>query len=116
MAGEGRSLEVTAGPDIRLPYQQALALSLITLELVTNAVKYAYGPEEAGKVEVDIRAQPEGGVCLTVSDRGRGLPADWAAGARESGLGMKLINAMLSQIKGEMRVETGAGARFVVCA
>ncbi|MBW3558516.1 MAG: GAF domain-containing protein [Proteobacteria bacterium] len=116
MVGEGQTLEVKTAPGIRLPYQQALAFSLIATELVTNALKYAYAPEEPGAVEVDVRAQPDRNVCLTVSDHGRGLPDDWASGARQSGLGMKLIRAMLSQVDGEMRVENGPGARFVVCA
>lgn len=116
MAGERRTLTVTAAPDIKLPYQQALSLSLIAIELITNALKYAYPPDEAGVVAVEVRADPERRVCLSVTDQGRGLPADWREAPRESGLGMKLINAMLSQIKGELRVETGVGSRFVVCA
>ena len=116
MAGQGQTLEVSATPGIRLPYQQALAFSLIATELVTNALKYAYAPEEHGAVEVEVRAQADRNVCLIVSDQGRGLPEDWASGQRQSGLGMKLIRAMLTQVDGEMRVENGPGARFVVCA
>jgi two-component sensor histidine kinase len=113
---------VRTTPGIKVPYQQALAISLIASELVTNALKYAYEPEQPGAVEVDIRPQPDRQVCLTVSDQGRGLPEDWATGERQSGLGMKLIRAMLQQVNGDMRVENGAageqqrGARFVVCA
>jgi two-component sensor histidine kinase len=116
MAGERRTLDVTVARDVKLPYQQALALSLIAVELVTNALKYAYAPEEPGVVQVEVRHREEGAVCLTVADQGRGLPADWSTGRRESGLGMKLIRAMLKQIGGEMQVEQGPGSRFVVCA
>ena len=116
MAGDRRTLDVTVAADVKLPYQQALALSLIAVELVTNALKYAYAPEEPGAVQVEVSHRERGAVCLTVADQGRGLPDDWSTGHRESGLGMKLIRAMLHQIGGEMQVEPGPGSRFVVCA
>lgn len=116
MAGERHTLAVSATPQIMVPYRRAVGLALIATELVTNALKYAYRPDEAGAVDVSVRPR-EDGVCLTVSDNGRGLPANWGepAGGRV-GLGMKLIRAMLAQIDGEMQVETHGGARFTVCA
>ena len=116
MAGERHKLEVSASPNLKVSYRHAVGLSLIAAELVTNALKYAYRPEQTGSVDVEVRAKGEHGVCLTVSDQGQGLPEDWATQPRQSGLGMKLINAMLAQIGGEMTVESTGGARFTVCA
>ncbi len=118
MAGERHKLEVTATPNLKVPYRNAVGLSLIAAELVTNALKYAYSPEQTGSVDVCVKRKAEtvSGVCLTVSDQGQGLPEDWKTHPRQSGLGMKLINAMLAQIGGEMTVESVAGARFTVCA
>lgn len=114
MAGEKHTLAVKTAPAIMMPYRQAVGLALIATELVTNALKYAYHPEERGAVDVSVARQYDGdGVCLVVADQGRGLPDGW--GERD-GLGMKLIRAMLAQIGGEMQVEQGAGARFTVCA
>ena len=118
MAGERHKLEVPATHNLKVPYRNAVGLSLIAAELVTNALKYAYAPEQSGSVDVTVQASRGGpsGVCLTVSDQGQGLPVNWSTHPRQSGLGMKLINAMLAQIGGEMTVESDAGARFTVCA
>jgi two-component system, chemotaxis family, sensor kinase Cph1 len=119
MAGDKRGLELEAHAGLMVPYRTAVGLALVATELVTNALKYAYPAEEIGDVRVVVTPQVDGaGVCLTVSDHGRGLPEDWATATRPgSGLGMRLIRAMLQQIGGTMTVEKGEpqGARFVVC-
>lgn len=115
MAGANRDLAFSAEPGLMVPYRTAVGLSLIATELVTNALKYAYAPGESGRVDVRLRQHEKGGgVCLTVSDRGRGLPEEWGRQPRR-GLGMRLIQAMLDQIGGRMIVASESGARFTVC-
>lgn len=116
MAGAERLVSVEAEPGLKLPYREASALSLIAVELVTNALKYAYAPGEPGGVEVEVGRAPGGRVRLEVADQGRGLPPDWRDGARESGLGMKLVRSLLSQLGGELSVESGPGTRLMVLA
>lgn len=117
MTGASRPVQVHAAADIKMPYRRAVGLALIVTELVTNALKYAYRPDEAGSVDVTVRPdETDGRVCLVVADHGRGLPADFSERPRQTGLGMKLVRAMLSQIEGEMRVNPGPGASFTVCA
>ncbi len=116
MAGERHTLALDAEAGLMVPYRKAVALSLIATELVTNAFKYAYDAE-GGRVEVSIAGASEGRVRLSVCDEGRGLPAEWSEGqAQGTGLGMKLIRAMLDQINARLDVTSESGACFTVTA
>ncbi|AWN49930.1 histidine kinase [Methylobacterium terrae] len=116
MAGEGHAVDLDAQPGLMVPYRKAVALSLIATELITNAFKYAYA-EAGGRVAVSVVAETEGRVRLSVCDEGKGLPSDWPdAPARGTGLGMKLIRAMLDQINARLEVENRPGACFTVTA
>ncbi|SFR85026.1 histidine kinase dimerization/phosphoacceptor domain -containing protein [Sphingomonas jatrophae] len=118
MAGEGLAVAVHADHPVMVSSQTAVALSLIATELVTNALKYAYSPGEAGRVDVSV--SPEGpGLMMRVCDNGRGLPDGWESRAEQKtggGLGMRIIRAMLQQI--DARLEVGSaepsGACFTV--
>lgn len=122
MTGADQALDVQIEQGLMVSSRTAVALSLIATELVTNALKYAYGPGEAGRVEVSVKAAQAGGVELRICDEGRGLPADWSSErpkpASGGGLGMRVIRAMLQQIGAEMVVESDRrrGACFTVRA
>lgn len=120
LAGDGHSVDLTVERGMMVPYRKAVALSLIATELVTNAFKYASTPTGGGRVEVTVSAaDKEGGVQLKVCDDGGGLPVDWAepkGSAQGSGLGMKLIRAMLDQINARLDVVNNPGACFTITA
>ncbi|WP_245524636.1 histidine kinase dimerization/phosphoacceptor domain -containing protein [Methylobacterium nonmethylotrophicum] len=116
MAGEGHAVDLDAEPGLMVPYRKAVALSLIATELITNAFKYAYA-DAGGRVAVSVVGEAEGRVRLSVCDEGKGLPTGWPdAPARGTGLGMKLIRAMLDQINARLEVENRPGACFTVTA
>ncbi|MDP4001869.1 histidine kinase dimerization/phosphoacceptor domain -containing protein [Methylobacterium sp. NEAU K] len=119
LAGEGHAVDLSAQPGLMVPYRKAVALSLIATELVTNAFKYAANPAGGGRVEVSVTASGPGEVQLRVCDDGSGLPDDWAdakARGKGSGLGMKLIRAMLDQINARLDVANNPGACFTITA
>ena len=119
LAGDGHAVDLTAEPGLMVPYRKAVALSLIATELVTNAFKYAANPAGGGRVEVCVSASGPGAVQLRVCDDGAGLPDDWAdakARGKGSGLGMKLIRAMLEQINAKLDVANNPGACFTITA
>ena len=119
LAGDGHAVDLTAEPGLMVPYRKAVALSLIATELVTNAFKYAANPAGGGRVEVCVSASGPGEVQLRVCDDGAGLPDDWAnakARGKGSGLGMKLIRAMLEQINARLDVANNPGACFTITA
>jgi two-component sensor histidine kinase len=68
----------------------ATTLGVIVTELVINACKYAYAPDESGDVEIVFGTTPVGRFSLDVRDRGVGrviVPA-------QAGLGSRIVELM----------------------
>ena len=118
MAGDGRSVEVEADAGLMVPSEVAVALSLIATELVTNAIKYAYAEGEDGSVRLSLRTREASGLAMTVCDEGQGLAPDWRTRDHGGGLGMRVINALVQQIGGEIDVdlERDKGTCFIITA
>jgi two-component sensor histidine kinase len=93
-----------------LPGDQAIALGLITSELVTNAIKHAYGGRP-GIVSVKFEDYA-GDWRLTVADRGPGLAP---APPEGRGFGLRLIGRLAQKLGGAFTVVSdGFGAQFRV--
>ncbi|MEA1830703.1 histidine kinase dimerization/phosphoacceptor domain -containing protein [Methylobacterium durans] len=117
MAGDGHAVDLVAEPGVMVPYRKAVALSLIATELVTNAFKYAANPAGGGRIEVSVSSSGGGGVRLRICDDGEGMPEGWSeAKPLGTGLGMKLIRAMLDQINARLEVANAPGACFTITA
>ncbi len=99
-------------PDTKIDIDKAIPVGLMVNELVTNAFKYAFNNTAAPRVMV--RMNQEGGkVKLIVADNGSGFdPA--LIGRKKESFGMKLVNMLVSQLKGEMTIEQNNGAVFTV--
>lgn len=83
---------------------KVIPVALITYELLTNAIKYA--TPRAGTRRLAVAAmRREGGMVVSVSDNGPGLPDDVE---QRAGLGMKLVQTLSLQLHGT--VETASGA------
>ncbi|MDP2732827.1 MAG: sensor histidine kinase, partial [Hoeflea sp.] len=105
-----RSLCVEAA-ELTIPRAIATPLAFIASELITNSIKYA-----KGRITVSLQIMPNGDATLSVSDDGPGLPELFDPAAT-SGLGMKIIAALVGQIHGELYFAKGdhdQGARFSV--
>jgi two-component sensor histidine kinase len=85
----------------------ATPLALCAVELVTNAMKHAFGPE-GGNIVMALDRSEEGGV-LTVADNGKGMPE---MPGRNSGL--RVVDALVAQIRGTLTVERNDGTRFEI--
>lgn len=108
-----RTIRVEAEPT-HLPVDSVIPLTLIAGELITNALKHAYAPDEPGNLEVGLHRGEGGRLLLTVADRGRGLPPDIDV-SRAATLGFKIARAFTTQLKGKLRAEPNhPGARLVV--
>ncbi|MBW6426024.1 GAF domain-containing protein [Rhizobium sp. XQZ8] len=101
------------GVDLAIRTDQAVTISLLVNELVTNAIKYAF-PDQRGTVTVSLDAVDAGILRLTVEDRGKGLPENFDASGTKS-LGVKLITSLSKQLGGEPEwVLISPGTRFSV--
>lgn len=92
------ALDIEVGvDDIQLEVDNAVPYGLILNELVTNALKHAFGPDAKGaKLRVELRRREEM-LELTVSDNGRGMKPDFDIG-QAKGLGMQLVRSLSRQL------------------
>lgn len=96
-------IETEIQPLVLLP-DQAIPLSLLTTEAVTNAIKYAGVPGNADRAWVRVR--------LVTTEPGRALleisnsVGDKVFDSESTGLGSQLIEAFSTQLEGEAVIET----------
>ncbi|MBB2792302.1 UNVERIFIED_ORG: PAS domain S-box-containing protein [Rhizobium pisi] len=93
---------------------RAIQIALLVNELVTNAFKHAYS-DTCGTVSVIARSTGDE-ICLEVADAGKGLPAEFSADENDGkSLGMKVVRALVQQLRAELQVEDRRpGTSFVI--
>jgi two-component sensor histidine kinase len=112
-AAVGRRVLVDASP-VAVAASEATAIGIMVSELVGNACKYAYAPDEPGDVRIALRPMLFGGYILEVEDRGHGRARD--AAPQGSGLGSRLIDMMATRLGGWHGYDDARpGTRFVFC-
>jgi two-component sensor histidine kinase len=112
--GERIRLEIDA-PELQMSSDQAVPLSLIVTEAVTNSVKYAYPAGRSGTITVRLVQNGEV-VELDIHDDGVGIPTgqvETEAGPRD-GIGMQLIKGFSRQLGAGLELHEGNGTRYVV--
>lgn len=108
-AGNGTRLSVQAAPlDVGLDF--AIPLGLLVTELVTNSLKHAFLPGQAGTIAIVLKQQEDGEVVLVVSDDGRGRPDEQiVSGSSKVGLGTIIINGLVAQLGGTITMKHNEG-------
>ena len=89
--------------NISLDIDTAIPLGLIINELVSNSFKHAFRNKTKGKIEVVLERSGPTDYKLTVSDNGIGL-ADNLNIEKADSLGLKLVNILTRQLKGELTI------------
>jgi two-component sensor histidine kinase len=106
------AVDVVAEP-ISISVDLAIPLGMVVNELVTNAVKYAFPHPDEGRISINL-SKAQDSLVLSISDDGRGLGDD--AESASGGLGMRLIRALVAQVRGTLVVRRHPGATFEITA
>lgn len=102
--------------EIYLDISKSIPLGLITNEIISNSFRHAFPEqslfnkitEEPKKVQVNLKKKENNEIELMVKDNGMGLPENFKDKARES-LGMSLIQDLVKQIKGKIKIDGSKG-------
>ena len=93
-----------------IPASTAVSIALVVVELIINAGKHAFRGRERGTISVSADIG-EDVISVSVADDGVGLP-DGGEAQRSSGL--RLVKAILRQLRGTLDQEDAAGVRLTL--
>ncbi|WP_390904937.1 tetratricopeptide repeat-containing sensor histidine kinase [Xanthocytophaga flava] len=100
---------------IQLDVSQAVPVGLIVNEAVTNAFKYAFPEQESNNsIAVECKQTENDEIVLTISDNGKGLPADFYKKRNNEGLGLKLIRGLADDIDGKLTLTSDNGLTICI--
>jgi two-component sensor histidine kinase len=87
------------------PTSAAINLGLITIELLNNAVKHAFGTRiSENKIEINLREVADGH-CLLISDNGHGFAP--LTGDKSQSVGRTIVDDLVEQIDGKCTYHSG---------
>jgi PAS domain S-box-containing protein len=93
---------------IELNINQAIPLSLIINEVVTNILKHAFTGRDQGMLAVFI-SESNQKIQLRITDNGKGLPKGFPNDVKTDSLGLQLIDTLSSQLEADYEYETEKG-------
>jgi chemotaxis family two-component system sensor kinase Cph1 len=96
------------GQRILVSSDTAVVLALVIIELLTNAVKYAYGGKP-GPIDVSLEQTPLG-LHVAVHDQGVGIAAEHS----KQGLGSQLTRGLVDELNGELKITSGTRGTSIV--
>ncbi len=124
---------------VYLGMDTAIPLGIIVNELVSNALKHAFPSGKGGEIDINFcrtetfaakysvsgqdKDCPDGEECtnkdnfryiLTVADNGRGIPGEIDFQNTDS-LGLQLVNILVEQIDGCIKLKRSYGTEYVIC-
>jgi len=96
-----------------LDVDTAISIGLITNELITNSLKYAFAKKKNGNINISLNEEDtEGGLILKVSDDGIGkVPGQKAKG---TGFGTQLITLLTRQLDGKLFYQINNGTTVLL--
>ncbi len=105
------NLTVT-GDSVGLDMDTAMPCGLLVNEVVSNAYKYAFPTPMKGFININL-TKVKSSVKMVIHDNGIGLAIDFEIEKTDS-LGMQLIQALTSQLDGELKISKENGTTFEI--
>ena len=89
---------------------RAITIGLLTNEIMSNSLKYAFKGRTKGKISIDVQ-KIHTGFQLKISDNGIGFTI---SNPDSKSLGMYLIENLVKQIQGRYEVESFEGTTYLI--
>jgi two-component system, sensor histidine kinase PdtaS len=99
--------------DVNLDMDMAVPLGLITNELLSNSLKYAFENQDRGEITISFSQKVPGSYALLIKDSGKGLDENLDIENAKS-LGLKLVKTLTRQINGQLKIVPQPGASFEI--
>lgn len=93
---------------IRFDLTRLTTLSLLVVEVVTNALKHAFTAGERGTITIQLEQLTPERLVLSIADNGRGISADFDPETSKS-LGFRISQGLASQLDGKLTYSGGSG-------
>lgn len=84
-----------------LPIDISIPLGLIVNELCSNAMKYAFGEQDSGAIEISLKYTEPHVLQVYIADNGAGIPDAFDL-ENSSTLGLQLVHLLSEQISAEL--------------
>ncbi len=98
--------------EIYLDIDRAIPCGLIINELLTNCLKHAFPDGQSGFVQIKLASKIDK-FTIVVKDNGVGLPAETMPNSTET-LGLQLVNDLVKQIEGSLKLQKEGGTTFQI--
>ncbi|WP_292988827.1 sensor histidine kinase [Nitrosomonas sp.] len=96
-----------------LPIDTSIPLGLIINELCANAMKYAFGKQPKGNINIRLEHLESDVLRLQITDDGVGIPEDFDI-ENASSLGLQLVHLLSEQISAELRIQRSNPTSFTL--
>jgi two-component sensor histidine kinase len=94
-------------PELVLDIDTAIAIGLLTNELLTNSLKYAFVGKDSGTIRISLTRMDDDSLLLQVADNGIGKQPLEAV--KETGFGTQLVDLLTRQLDGILTYENQDG-------
>ena len=99
-------------PEIIVANKKAALIGMILVELLFNAIKYAFPDSKKGVIDITLENINDR-ISFIVQDNGIGLPDNFDITKLKS-LGLDLVNIMVSQLDGKIAFFSGKGTKIII--
>jgi PAS domain S-box-containing protein len=96
--------------DVYVDINTAIPLGLISNELITNSLKYAFKDRKDGKISITATEDPQA-LTFIVADNGTGMPESITL-ENQTSLGLRLVRTLTGQLDGTVTIDRSEGTKF----
>ena len=100
-------------PPLNLDIDTAVPIGLITNELLTNAIKYAFPSNHPGEIKISLtETESSNGLVFQLSDNGIGRQNNNSP--QGTGFGTELVNLLVKQLEGTLATNSNNGTTIII--